>query len=61
WEPHKYATPEEQNSMLGVLQAWVAEYYHRDGPWSLAEHQRMSRTALMAPPMIAVMAPPAMA
>jgi adenylate kinase family enzyme len=41
WEPHKYATPEQQSSMLGVLQAWVAAYYDRDGPWSYREHRRI--------------------
>jgi hypothetical protein len=25
WEPHKYASLEEQNSMVASLQAWVAD------------------------------------
>jgi hypothetical protein len=27
WEPHKYASLELQNTMLGQLQEWVAGYY----------------------------------
>ena len=39
WEPHKYASLEQQNAMLAHLQAWVAEYYTRSGPWSYAAHR----------------------
>lgn len=39
WEPHKYASLEEQNSMLPTLQSWVAEYYSRDDAWSYKEHR----------------------
>lgn len=41
WEPHKYATPEEQDAMLANLQAWVASYYERDDPWSYRSHRRI--------------------
>ena len=41
WEPHKYASFEQQNSMLGALQTWVAEYYTRSGSWSYATHRRI--------------------
>ena len=41
WEPHKYASFEQQNSMLGALQTWVAEYYTRNGSWSYAAHRRI--------------------
>ena len=39
WEPHKYPTRQEQDANLPFLLSWVAEYYTRDGPMSLAEHQ----------------------
>lgn len=41
WEPHKYATPEAQDAMLDALHDWVAGYYTRDDPWSLAAHRRV--------------------
>lgn len=41
WEPHKYATPEQQDAMLAQLQAWVAGYYERDDQWSYAAHRRL--------------------
>jgi adenylate kinase family enzyme len=41
WEPHKYATRQEQDANLGRLLAWVAEYYTRDGPMSLRDHQEV--------------------
>ena len=41
WEPHKYASIEEQNSMLANLQAWVADYYERTDQWSYAAHRRV--------------------
>jgi adenylate kinase family enzyme len=41
WEPHKYASSEQQNSMLGALQTWVAEYYTRSGSWSYEAHRRI--------------------
>jgi adenylate kinase family enzyme len=39
WEPHKYASMEQQNSMLSNLQAWVAGYYTREDAWSYAAHR----------------------
>lgn len=41
WEPHKYASAEEQDAMLNSLQVWVAGYYTRNDAWSLAYHQRL--------------------
>lgn len=41
WEPHKYASMEEQNSMLANLQLWVADYYQRDDVCSYSEHRRI--------------------
>ncbi|MDZ4701394.1 MAG: hypothetical protein SH809_16900 [Rhodothermales bacterium] len=39
WEPHKYASLDEQNAMLSALQAWVAGYYERDDAWSYKAHR----------------------
>lgn len=41
WEPHKYASLEEQNSMLVQLQAWVSAYYTRADQWSYSAHRRI--------------------
>lgn len=41
WEPHKYASREAQDANLGFLLSWVAEYYTRDGPMSLAAHRAL--------------------
>lgn len=41
WEPHKYATRQSQDAMLGTLQAWVCDYYVRDDAWSHRRHQRI--------------------
>jgi adenylate kinase family enzyme len=41
WEPHKYASLEQQNGMLQALQAWVAGYYVRQDSWSYAAHRRI--------------------
>lgn len=41
WEPHKHASPAEQDAMLGTLQAWVAGYRERDDPWSWQAHRRI--------------------
>ncbi len=38
WEPHKYASREEQDQRLAGLLAWVSDYYRRDGEMSLAGH-----------------------
>lgn len=39
WEPHKYASPAEQDAMLENLQKWVAAYYERDDAWSYKAHR----------------------
>lgn len=39
WEPHKYPSKEEQDANLQFLLSWVAEYYTREGPMSLAAHR----------------------
>lgn len=41
WEPHKYASKEEQDAMFANLQAWVAAYYTRDDEWSYAAHREI--------------------
>src|SRR6478736_2500501 len=41
WEPHKYASLELQNSMLGQLQEWVAGYYQREDAWSYRIHREI--------------------
>lgn len=41
WEPHKYASMEQQNAMLDNLQSWVADYYSRDDAWSYKVHRRI--------------------
>ena len=41
WEPHKYASVEQQNAMLTTLNAWVTDYYHRTDQWSYQAHRRI--------------------
>jgi adenylate kinase family enzyme len=41
WEPHKYSSMEQQNSMLANLQLWVAGYYSRDDSWSYKVHRKI--------------------
>lgn len=41
WEPHKYASPEEQDERLAFLLDWVRAYYTRDGDLSLAGHRAL--------------------
>jgi adenylate kinase family enzyme len=41
WEPHKYASLELQNTMLGQLQEWVAGYYQREDAWSYRVHREI--------------------
>jgi adenylate kinase family enzyme len=41
WEPHKYATREEQDERLEYLLAWVEEYYSRMDSLSLADHRAL--------------------
>lgn len=41
WEPGKYASMEQQQSMLTALQSWVADYYSREDAWSYKMHRRI--------------------
>lgn len=41
WEPHKYASKEQQDSMLPLLLDWVGKYYERDDTCSYAYHRRV--------------------
>jgi adenylate kinase family enzyme len=41
WEPHKYASKEEQDAMLEQLQVWVAGYYQRQDQWSYHAHRKI--------------------
>jgi adenylate kinase family enzyme len=41
WEPHKYASKDDQDAMLDRLQAWVAGYYERDDRCSYQAHRRI--------------------
>jgi adenylate kinase family enzyme len=41
WEPHKYATPEEQDANLGMLLEWVAGYEVREDEFSLGAHREL--------------------
>ena len=41
FEPHKYASREEQNARLEFLLSWVREYAVRDDEYSLAAHRRL--------------------
>jgi adenylate kinase family enzyme len=41
WEPHKYASLELQNAMLGQLQEWVIDYYQREDAWSYRVHREI--------------------
>jgi adenylate kinase family enzyme len=41
WEPHKYASPEAQQSMLPFLLDWVGLYYSRDDNCSYVVHRRV--------------------
>lgn len=41
WEPHKYASKEQQDSMLPLLLDWVGKYYQRDDNCSYACHRRV--------------------
>jgi len=56
WEPHKYASPGEQNRHLDFLQQWVAAYYTRDDDCSYRAHRRIfdahpgEKTEHTAPP-----------
>jgi len=39
WEPHKYASREEQDSRLAMLLEWVHAYYSRTGSMSYETHR----------------------
>lgn len=41
WEPHKYASKEQQDSMLPFLLDWVGKYYQRSDNCSYAFHRRL--------------------
>lgn len=41
WEPHKYASKEEQDARLEFLIGWVREYESRDDEFSLVAHRRL--------------------
>ena len=41
WEQHKYASKEQQDSMLPFLLDWVGKYYERDDTCSYAYHRRV--------------------
>ncbi|OKH21416.1 shikimate kinase [Hydrococcus rivularis NIES-593] len=41
WEPHKYKTPQEQDTNLEFLQTWVREYYSRDDEYSFKCHEKI--------------------
>jgi adenylate kinase family enzyme len=41
WEPHKYASRADQDSMLDFLLDWVGDYYRRDDDRSLQAHQAL--------------------
>jgi adenylate kinase family enzyme len=44
WEPHKYASRQEQDAMLNKLQDWVAGYYQRNDAWSYRTHRAIFDT-----------------
>lgn len=41
WEPHKYASKEEQDKNLDMLIDWVREYESRDDEFSLKQHKKL--------------------
>jgi len=41
WEPHKYASMEEQDEKLPFLLDWIEAYYSRDGDMSLKAHRTL--------------------
>jgi adenylate kinase family enzyme/GNAT superfamily N-acetyltransferase len=44
FEPHKFASPAEQNAALPALLEWVAEYPDREGPMSESAHRALFET-----------------
>ena len=41
WEPHKYASKDQQDEKLGFLLSWVRAYYQRDNDYSFMAHQAL--------------------
>ncbi len=41
WEPHKYASKEEQDQNLEMLIEWVKQYDKREDEFSLKSHRRL--------------------
>ena len=41
WEPEKFASPEEQQSMLGNLIDWVSTYESRSDEFGLRRHRQL--------------------
>ena len=41
WEPHKYASKDEQDEKLEFLLSWVRDYDSREGDLSLTAHQAL--------------------
>lgn len=41
WEPHKYATKEEQDQNLPMLLDWIASYPDREGPLGRPAHDAL--------------------
>ncbi|PRQ08680.1 AAA family ATPase [Enhygromyxa salina] len=41
WEPHKYATKDEQDRNLGMLLDWIAGYPTREGPLGRPAHEAL--------------------
>ena len=41
WEPHKYASIEEQNNNLEMLLNWVREYFNRNDEFSFVSHNKL--------------------
>lgn len=44
WEPHKYATKEEQDQNLPMLLDWIASYPDREGPLGRPAHELLFST-----------------
>ena len=44
WEPHKYDSPEAQNTKLEPLIAWIEHYEERADEFSLLAHRRLFDT-----------------
>jgi len=40
WEPHKYASKQEQDHMLEFLLSWIADYENREDTFSAKSHRQ---------------------